>query len=401
MDFQLSSIQPNTFIAFGILLLFGVLGGAIANKVKWLPTITAFMFLGVIVGPHGLGLISKNMLHEAYFIIDVALGLILYKLGNMLHPKQMLRSRSLLFTSIAEALITFIIVFSVSISLDISLVSSALIGAISVSSSPAVLVHISEELHASGVVTDRAKSLVALNNLIAFLLFSFVLPFAILSSGSEIIYIIASPIYRLLMAIVIGCSVAFISTKIAALLYAEDNHYRFAIMVGAVMLTLGVSNMFGASALLAPLIMGIATRFFETSKNNLSRIRLGEGGDVFFILLFVMAGAKIDLLELVQSAEIVFVLVATRFVSKIAGVFAVAKYTRFSQTQTFATSLLLVPMAGMAIGLVSTTTRFVPEIGSNINAIIFAMVAVFETIGPFVATYAFRIAKETGKIDDE
>ncbi len=38
--------HPNVIMVFGALLLFGVAGGMIANRIKWMPTITAFMLLG-------------------------------------------------------------------------------------------------------------------------------------------------------------------------------------------------------------------------------------------------------------------------------------------------------------------------------------------------------------------
>ncbi len=90
--------HPNVIMVFGTLLLFGVAGGMIANRIKWMPTITAFMLLGVAIGPDGLGLITRGVLSESSALVDVALGLILYSLGNMLHPRAMLRSKKLLVT---------------------------------------------------------------------------------------------------------------------------------------------------------------------------------------------------------------------------------------------------------------------------------------------------------------
>jgi hypothetical protein len=64
-----------------------------------------------------------------------------------------------------------------------------------------------------------------------------------------------------------------------------------------------------------------------------------------------------------------------------------------------ATGLLLIPMAGLAIGLVNTTEGLFPEAGAMISAIVLASVAIFETIGPPVASRAFRMAGEVGRAD--
>lgn len=394
------SLQPNALAVFGMFLLFGVLGGVVANRIRWLPTITAFMLLGLLIGPHGLGLITKAVLTNSYVLVDIALGLILYKLGNMLHPKAMLRSKRLLLTSVAESALTFFGVAWVMLYFSYNWVLAALVGAIAVSSSPAVLVHVSDELGAKGPVTERAKSLVAMNNLFSFLIFSAILPFALVTEERSLGAVFIIPLYRMAAAVIVGVAIGWVAVRITRFLRAEDEHYRFAIIVGAVMMTLGLSGMLGTSSLLAPLVLGMATRWFETSKNNLSKVGLGEGGDLFYIVLFVMAGAKIDPALLMATGVIPVFLVLVRCLGKFAGVFSIVRMSKFSWIQSTSTGLLLVPMAGMAIGLVATVSDLRPDVGGQISAIVFAMIATFETIGPFAAAYAFRLSGEAGKMDD-
>jgi len=384
---------PNALIVFGASLLFGVLGGIIANRLRWMPTITAFMLLGFLIGPHGLGFVTVGMLHSSSFLIDIALGLILTKLGNMLHPKAMFGSRKLMIMAFAEAFFTFALVFAAIDFLGYGYLIASLIGAIAVSSSPAILVQVSDELGTKGPVTDRVKSLVALNNLASFLLFSLIMPFAI-ADQSSILGDIFHPVYRLFGAAGIGIGVAWIAIRIVKMLSPQGQHYRFAIVIGSVMLTLGLADMLQTSTLLAPLVLGVATRWFESSKHNLSKIELGEGGDLFIILLFVLTGAKINSAYLVEAGIAAFLLAFARAAGKFTGVYAVAGKTGFVPSQALATALLLLPMAGMAIGLVGTTMHMVPEMGERITTIVFAMVALFETTGPFAAIEAFRIAKE-------
>lgn len=63
----------NTQLVFGLLLAFGTLGGLLAARVRWLPTITGFMALGLIIGPSGLGVLSQEALNGARGLVDVAL----------------------------------------------------------------------------------------------------------------------------------------------------------------------------------------------------------------------------------------------------------------------------------------------------------------------------------------
>ena len=70
--------------SFGLLLLIGSLGGYLAHRISWLPSITGFMGVGFLVGPSVLGLLDYNTLKDARILIDIALALILYRLGSSL-----------------------------------------------------------------------------------------------------------------------------------------------------------------------------------------------------------------------------------------------------------------------------------------------------------------------------
>ncbi len=68
-----------------------------------------------------------------------------------------------------------------------------------------------------------------------------------------------------------------------------------------------------------------------------------------------------------------------------------------AQPAALAQGLLLVPMAGLAIGLVQTTAEVAPTLGPEVAALVLASVAVFETLGPPIAAYALRLAGEAGR----
>lgn len=400
VNYLISEIQGNTLLIFGLCLVCGVAGGMVANRISWMPTITAFMILGLIVGPSGLHIISKTMLNEASVFIDIALGLIIYKLGTMLHPYAMIHSRRLMTIALAEGLFTYVLVFVTAKMLGLDNLVSAIIAAISVSSSPAVLVHVAEEMRAKGPISYRAKSLVAVNNLLAFFLFSIALPFGMAGEGEVSGFMIVGlPVYRLAGAVIIGIAVAWLSVQVVRHLQPQDEHFRFAIVIGAVMVTLGLCTMFNTSALLSPLVLGIAIRWFETSKHKLSHVPLGEGGDLFFIVLFVLAGAKIDISSLIEIGILPVVLVAARCIGKTAGIFGAGQVHGIARDHSAATSMMLIPMAGMAIGLVATTSQFAPHVATTVATIVFAMVAILETIGPFLVTHALRLCGEAGKLD--
>jgi Kef-type K+ transport system membrane component KefB len=158
--------------------------------------------------------------------------------------------------------------------------------------------------------------------------------------------------------------------------------------------------MLNLSMLLAPLALGITVRNLER-KSLIADVEFGEAFELFFIVLFVFAGANLHIHELIEFGPIALALVAVRVLAKWGGVFVVGTVFKQAREQRRSTGLLLIPMAGLAIGLVGTTQSMFPQAAAMVSAIVLASVVIFETIGPPIAAHAFRMAGEVGKADQD
>ncbi|MCL4790896.1 MAG: cation:proton antiporter [Gammaproteobacteria bacterium] len=386
----------NIMLVFGILLAFGTLGGLLAARLRWLPTITGFMALGLIIGPTGLGLLSQEALDGARVLVDIALGLILFKLGAALHPWRALQNPALVVTSLLESSLTFVAIFGLAIWIGSPPVVAVLAAAISVSSSPAVLMHVAHELRAAGPTVDAAESLVAMNNVLAFVLFSLALPFALADSKVSLLTAMLLPVYQMIGAVAVSVAAAWLITRIAWWTRSEEIQFRFALVVGGVMLALGLAEAFQVSSLFAALTLGIACRWLQ-GESRLTRVEFGGGGDVFFIILFVFAGANLHLHDMVTYAPVALACVLARTLAKTTSVYGCGLIFGYTHRQSVAAGLLLVPMAGLAIGLAQTTSSLMPKLGAQVSALVLAAVAVFETLGPPVAAFALRLSGDAGR----
>ena len=381
----------NLLAMFGLVVAFGTLGGLLAKRIAWLPTITGFMTVGLLIGPSGIGLLSADDLTRAQPLSDVALGLILFKLGTSLHPMMVLRTPALVVTSLLESLLTFAGVLALMVFFGMSPMAAVISASLAVSSSPSVLIHVAHELHAKGPTLDTAKALVALNNVLAFVLFTFSLPFALSQADVDLKTAVLLPLYQLLGAVVLGLLVAYITSWIGRYTQSDDAHYRFALIVGAVMLALGLAVMFKVSTLFTTLTLGIASRWMQR-RSRLARVDFGASSDLFFIILFVLAGARLHVAEIIHYAPLALAFVLVRTLAKVATVYGCGQRFGYPRNQAFAAGLLLVPMAGLAIGLVQNTTTLLPDMAGQVGAVVLAAVAVFETLGPPVAAYALRLS---------
>lgn len=393
MDFMPSwPIELNAMVSFSFLLVAGAMGGYLAHTISWLPSITGFMLLGYVAGPSGFNLLSIDALATSRVIIDIALGLILYRLGLSLDIKAVMRDRYLLTATVLETVATMLAVFFILRYFDVEALAAAFVAVICTSSSPAVLIHVGHELGAKGPVTHSATSLVALNNVISFLVFSALLPVAHAASDASWQVIVFQPIYQLFGSSLIALLIAY-GLHYLTLYTRQAKQYRLALVVGATMLALGLAKALILSALFAPLALGVIVRNIE-HENLVSSIEFGETFELFFIVLFVFAGANLHLHELMQYAPAAIALVLTRGVAKWLGVFSAGKIFRLPARQAVSTGLLLVPMAGLAIGLVQTTSQLFPNEIATVSALVLGAVAIFETIGPPIAAWAFRFSGE-------
>jgi len=388
-------ITVTPFMAFGLMLLMGALGGFIAHRIPWIPSITGFMAVGVLFGPSGIGLLSHETMSNSRIIIDIALALILFRLGLSLDIRAIMRSPQLLLISLIESAVTFFVVFIALEQFGIQPVIAALVAAIAISSSPAVLLHVAHEVKAKGEVTESTKTLVALNNLLSFAAYSAMLPAIHLSEGARLARVIGQPLYQLFGSLALGFVLAY-ALHYAALKTHRATQYRLALVIGTLMLALGLAHQLKLSTLLIPLIIGVIIKSVER-RQLISTLEFGAAFELFFVVLFVFAGAGMHLHEMAAYAPMVLVFVVARTLCKVACVAATSKYFNRPARGGISSGLLLIPMAGLAIGLAQASGNLFPDHAAIVSAIVLGAVTVFETIGPPIAAFAFRFTGEAGQ----
>lgn len=384
---------PNTLLLFGALLLIGLIGAALANRSGRLPGITGMIFVGFLAGPSVLGLVSPTMLSEARVFVDIALGLILFQLGLLLDVRAFFSERRTWLTALVECLLTFAGVFAALRGLKVEALHAALAAAVAVSSSPAVLLMVARELKASGVVTELSMRLVAFNNVAAFLLYTAILPFVHLEQQAGWLTSLSGPLLQLAGSVLVGTGLAFVLVRLSRWLLPAEGGDAFVLVVAMVLISLGLAKSLPVSPLLVLLTLGLAARNID-SPEHLRSVQFGRGGELFFLILFVFAGANLHLDHLYQAVLPVLAFVIARAVAKWLACFLVLRGHGLATLPSATTGLTLVPMAGMAIGLVQSTETLYPEFAAPLSAIVLGAVAVLETIGPISTEWALKRAGE-------
>ena len=111
-------------------------------------------------------------------------------------------------------------------------------------------------------------------------------------------------------------------------------------------------------------------------------------------LLDNILGANLHLDHLYHAVLPVLAFVLARAAAKWLACFLVLRGHGLAKLPSATTGLTLVPMAGMAIGLVQSTEALYPEFAAPLSAIVLGAVAVLETVGPISTEWALKRAGE-------
>jgi Kef-type K+ transport system membrane component KefB len=388
----------NGLTLFGLVLIIGVLGGHMAHITRFFPKITGYFLIGLIIGPNVLGIITHESMADAKVFIDIAVGLVLFQLGLQVDLRKLYQNRKVVWIGVTESLITFVVVFSALLLLKVDALTASLAGAIAVSSSPVFTLFIASRANNIGRLTQRSLSLTAINNIISFCLFMILLP--MLHSAAHPaefrLYMLLKPFIHLIGSVMLGVSLGSMMIKIGKIIGHREEG-QFALLVGISILSIGMAAMFNLSTILTPLILGIYTINMDR-EDHLMKIKLGHSGEIFFIVLFVLTGAKLHISQITSVGVVALSLVVARVISKFVPVFIMSRKFGYDNVQSYALGLTLLPMADMAIGLVNTASDVSVELATTLSTIILASVAILELTSPLVSIFAF---KKAGEIADD
>lgn len=386
-------IQPNQLIWVGLLLLCGIVGGEVARRYARLPRITGYTAAGLLLGPGAFGLISTQLLSELRVFVDIAVGLILFELGQRLDLRWLRRAPALVLMGIAEAVCAALLVFlCLHYYFAYPALSAAVAGAIAASTSPAVLMRVSSELRAEGQVTERALILVAINSVLAFVALTVLVPWVHYEYQGSTMSVLLHPLYLFGVSLLLAFVAAWITLRIVVFV-GKGPERQFVFVIAMVVLTVGAAIALKVPVLLALLAFGAMVRNFDR-EHHFIVVDFGRASHLFYVLLFVVTGAMLDvgLLVTVGGAALAFVL--ARWLGKAVGVLALAPLVGLSVRHASLLVIALAPMSGLAVIMVHETSGLYPQLSASVAPVLLAAIVVLDLLGPIATQYALRRAGE-------
>jgi len=385
-------LSASPLALFGLLLLAGVIGGELARRLLRLPRIVGQLLIGMLLGGSGLQVLNAELLDEAWIFVEIALGLVLFELGLRLDFAWLRRDRWLLATGLLESALSFGFMYYALVFFGVESLYAAVAAAIGVSTSPAVVMLVAQELRAEGQVTERALNLVAINSVVAFVLVTMLLSWIHHEYLAGWQVAVLHPVYLFGGSLLLGYS-AFIIALSLSRWFGKSVERHFVVVLALIIATVGAARMLELSPLIALLAFGVLARNFD-ERHDLMAVDVSAVGQLFFVVLFVVGGATLQPMTFASAGALGVVYIMARFAGKSLGVMTLAHFSGVRAGSAGMLCLALTPMSGLALGMVHGTATLYPEFTARLASIVFSAALILELIGPLAVQFALKHAGE-------
>lgn len=411
----------TVLISLSIALITGLILAKLVKPLK-LPSVTAYLVAGILVGPfgigrfgiEGIGFINEEAVKSMSLISDVALGFIAFSIGNEFKIENLKKTgRQATIIGIAQALVTTVCVdTALLVASKFNLISYAqaiTLGAIATATAPAATLMVVRQYHAQGETVNLLLPIVALDDAVGLMVFavSFGIARAINSGVMDIYSIIVNPVLEIVCSLGIGALLGFVLSQNESLLYEKfhEKNQRVSVLIAFVFLAVGLSKMefefgqisIGFSSLLVCMMLGtVFCNMHEDAEYLMDKT--DNWTTALLAIFFVISGSELDMGVFASKVTVILgiVYIATRCLGKYFGTFISAKATGVNEKSCKYLGITLFPQAGVALGM-CVTARSLGEEGILIANITLMAILIYELFGPMLTKLALTKA---GDIED-
>jgi Kef-type K+ transport system membrane component KefB len=402
---NLATTSPVAIVIIAIALML-FLGFAMTRLTKLLklPNVTAYITVGILIGPYCLNLIPSQVIYGMSFLTDIALAFIAFSVGEFFRLSVLKKNGlkvvviSLLDACVASVLVFLLMYFVLRLSLAFSIVLAALASA----TAPASTVMTIRQTGAHGDFVETLLQVVAIDDVLSLIAYSIAISVALVStSGNADVLsfgIIALPILINIGIVILGCGFGYFLRLFMTKKRTTDN--RLIISIALLFAFCGICAILGVSPLLGCMSMGMV--YVNIAEDDTLFKQLNYFSPPILLLFFVTSGLNFNLNSLFSTSSAVgatsllivgIVYFAIRIVGKYAGAFWGCAVTKKSKEIRNLLGLALIPQAGVAIGLAALGARTLgPGIGGDLQTIVLASSVLCEIVGPACAKLALYLS---------
>ena len=413
LDSFYANISPTATVIIAIsIMLFGGFAMTRITKLLKLPNVTAYILIGIIIGPFCLDLIPNTVVEGTDFIADIALAFIAFSVGEFFKLSTLKKNGVktvviTLFEALLSAALVFILTFFI---LRLDIVFSLVLSALASATAPTSTAMTIRQTKAKGNFVDTLLQVIALDDMLSLIAFSVAISVAgvFLSSGKQLsVGDVVIPLLTNVGVMLIGGFFGFFLKFLMPKKRTVDN--RLIILISTLFLFCGICTLLDISPLLGCMAMGMV--YINVTEDDKLFKQINYFSPPILLLFFVRSGMNLQLDSLFSStgnstgAPIILIALlyfGVRMVGKYGGAFLGSLSVKADQSVRNYLGLALIPQAGVAIGLAAMAARTLGgEIGDNLQTIILSSSILYEIIGPACAKLSLYLSGSfSDKIED-
>lgn len=415
--------QLSTLLSVSIALLTGLIMTRFFKPLK-LPSVTAYLIAGVLIGPYflgrlginGVGFDSADAVSALKLVSEVALGFIAFSIGNEFRLDELKKTgkqafvvgviqalAATLFVDFSLLLVHFIMPDKLSVPQLITL------GAIATATAPAATLMVVRQYKANGPLTRLLLPIVALDDAVGLVVFavSFGIAKTLVSGEVDMVSILVNPLIEIVCSLILGAIMGWVLTQLEKLFNSNTN--RLNLTIAAVFLTASLAMLdfrIGSvhiqfSSLLVCMMLGTVFCNICPLSHDLMAAA-DKWTSPLFALFFVISGAELELNVFADIAIVCIgaVYIIFRSLGKYVGTFVSTKLTKCEPQICKYLGITLLPQAGVALGMCATAMQLGDQ-GRLIRNITLFAVLVYELVGPLLTRQALTAAGEIKPIPEE
>ena len=413
----------NTLLPVSIALLAGLIMTRVFKPLK-LPSVTAYLIAGVLIGPYclgalnieGLGFTSLEEVSKMSVISDIALGFIAFSIGNEFRLEELKQTGKQatiigIFQALAATLCVDVALYVLHLIMPDKLTVPQLLtlGVIATATAPAATLMVVRQYKAKGPLTSLLLPIVALDDAVGLIVFAvcFGIAKTLVSGTVDFVSIFINPLVEIVASLALGSVMGWVLTQLEKLFNSNTN--RLNLTIAMVFVTTALSGLefhlgpvhVGFSSLLVCMMLGTVFCNICPLSHDLMAAT-DKWTSPLFALFFVISGAE---LELGVFGDVAIIIVGTvyilfRCVGKYMGAAISAKATHCTPQICKYLGITLFPQAGVALGMCATAMQLGDQ-GRLIRNITLFAVLVYELFGPILTRMALTAAGDIKPMSDE
>lgn len=413
----------DTLLSVSIALLIGLLMTRVFKPLR-LPSVTAYLIAGVLIGPYclgalgvdGLGFNTHNDVSRLALVSEVALGFIAFSIGSEFRLDDLRKTGKQatvigILQALSATLFVDLALFAIHKVMPDKLTMSQVItlGAIATATAPAATLMVVRQYKAKGSLTNLLLPIVALDDAVGLIVFAVSFGIAkTLGVGSvDLISVLVNPLVEIVASLVLGSIMGWFLTQLEKMFNSNTNRLNMTITFVFLTAALSMTDFYighihvSFSSLLVCMMLGtVFCNICPLSEDMMERS--DKWTSPLFALFFVISGAELELNVFADWAIVIVgvVYILFRSLGKYIGSFCSAKLVKCEPNICKYLGITLLPQAGVALGMCTTAMQLGSE-GALIRNITLFAVLVYELVGPIMTREALRAAGDIKPMTDD